>query len=346
MKDVLLSVVIISHNQKELLRRCVESVLAQHTDFGVQIIVSDDRSDDGTREMLAQEYGGCVETLHYNSDNAPISLTLQRASYNRLNGLQSVKGKYLIHIDGDDFFTGTTLFQEMVDTLEHHQECDVCCQNFCWIDSDAIADTGRYVPFNQKEVLKKFQIVSAEEFLNSAGYLPNSCYCVRVDNLKKDTMLSTIPYDDTLITARYMRGGKIAIIARYDFVYVRYNASSFNSFNTQEKRILFQPDLQKIILSPKLAGYFLKKNIGVINFIAQEALKKGEMREDLIRYLSTQPVWVNKNFGKVKNISVRSRYIMIYLLTLAMAGLKIKSTIFRKLLYTLSIGKIPKGAKI
>ena len=52
---MILSVLIISHNQKELLRRCIESVLQQNLPFEHELIISDDASTDGTWE-LAQEY--------------------------------------------------------------------------------------------------------------------------------------------------------------------------------------------------------------------------------------------------------------------------------------------------
>ena len=45
-----LSILLITHNQRELLQRCLDSVLAQELRVPFEIIVSDDRSTDGTRE--------------------------------------------------------------------------------------------------------------------------------------------------------------------------------------------------------------------------------------------------------------------------------------------------------
>ena len=58
----ILSIIVISHNQKNELKRCVDSVLAQNIPFEYEIILSDDRSDDGTFE-LAKEYGISPVTL-------------------------------------------------------------------------------------------------------------------------------------------------------------------------------------------------------------------------------------------------------------------------------------------
>lgn len=49
----LVSVCIITYNQKKFLRECIESVLAQ--DYpNIEIIVGDDASTDGTQEMLRE----------------------------------------------------------------------------------------------------------------------------------------------------------------------------------------------------------------------------------------------------------------------------------------------------
>ena len=50
----LLSIIIISHEQREELRRCLDSILAMQLPFLHEIIVSDDRSTDGTRGMLKE----------------------------------------------------------------------------------------------------------------------------------------------------------------------------------------------------------------------------------------------------------------------------------------------------
>ena len=54
-QEIILSVIIISHEQREQLRRCVDSVLEMHLPFAFELILSDDRSKDGTYE-LAQAY--------------------------------------------------------------------------------------------------------------------------------------------------------------------------------------------------------------------------------------------------------------------------------------------------
>jgi GT2 family glycosyltransferase len=51
-----LSIIIISYNEKELLRKCLRSVLASITDFKFEVIVTDSGSTDGTRELMQNEF--------------------------------------------------------------------------------------------------------------------------------------------------------------------------------------------------------------------------------------------------------------------------------------------------
>ena len=125
-----LSVVVPIYNVEAFLRRCLDSILEQRTSFPVEVIVSDDRSTDGTREMLLNDYKEKVISVFFDSNLVDTTYTLERAAYNRINGLKYATGKYLIHTDGDDFYTSTDIFQIMVDKLESHPDCNLCCQNY------------------------------------------------------------------------------------------------------------------------------------------------------------------------------------------------------------------------
>ncbi len=51
-----LSVIIITYKERELLRKCLESVFASKTDFKVEAIVTDSNSEDGSVEMVREKF--------------------------------------------------------------------------------------------------------------------------------------------------------------------------------------------------------------------------------------------------------------------------------------------------
>ncbi len=105
-KDFLISVIIPVYNiEKELLKRCVASVVAQ-TYGRLQIIIVDDGSTDGSGEYadsLAKEYGSSKECLNGIRSITVIHKPNGGSSDARNVGIDAAKGDYLAFIDCDDY---------------------------------------------------------------------------------------------------------------------------------------------------------------------------------------------------------------------------------------------------
>lgn len=124
----LVSVAIVTYNQREFLRECIESVLAQdYADY--EIVVADDGSSDGTREML-EEY----------RQRRPEVFVLRLSMVNRgitenSNAAQAAcTGKYIAWIAGDDLMLPGKLSAQ-VEYMERHPECNICYHNLEVFDS-------------------------------------------------------------------------------------------------------------------------------------------------------------------------------------------------------------------
>lgn len=57
------SVCVMTYNQEKYIGQCLESLVTQETDFDFEIIVGDDFSTDGTRDVI-QEYQKKVSGYH------------------------------------------------------------------------------------------------------------------------------------------------------------------------------------------------------------------------------------------------------------------------------------------
>ena len=337
MDEVTLSVIIISHNQKEPLRRCIDSVLRQETSFPVEVIVSDDRSTDGTREMLEREYAGKVIATFCNTDDCNPSFTLERAGYNRLHGLKLARGKYLIHIDGDDFIFGTDLFQEMVDTLEAHPECTLCCQNYSLVDNDN-PDAPR-VPANDSPLMARGGVYSAQEFFTKVNVLINGCYCVRRgDNFNTENLWGGT-YDDNYTTVRYVGKGKVAILNRCDFAYVQYRHSICTSMSDEEKNLLFRVPIGMAELAPAIAGAMLTRYTPHFSILAKHVLQRKPVPEKVQGFLHRFSNFTFRHLSDKVSPGEWLRYLAIYILAAGMTVTGFKPRFLRKLLYRLGIGK-------
>lgn len=135
--SIMVSVLCATYNQKKYIRQCLDSVLAQETDFRFEIIVRDDCSTDGTSEIVleyANRYPDKViplmlEENHYSHGKNDIA-------FMRLFDL--IRGKYFAVCEGDDFWTDPKKLQIQVDFMETHPKYSMCCHSSYLTDETGI----------------------------------------------------------------------------------------------------------------------------------------------------------------------------------------------------------------
>ena len=117
----LVTVVVTAYNQADLVERCLDSVLAQKTDFGVKVIVADDASTDGTADVVRAyiaKHPSSVELLARKSN-----LGLDG---NPAEALRHVDTPYFHILESDDYWCDETKLQRQIDALRAHPECIAC----------------------------------------------------------------------------------------------------------------------------------------------------------------------------------------------------------------------------
>lgn len=114
------SVCVVTYNQEKYIAQCLQSIVDQETDFDFEIIVGDDCSTDGTREIVrgfAEKYPEKFRILFHPQNGG--------AALNYIKTHELAVGEYVAHIDGDDFaFPGK--LQKQVDVLDEKLECVIC----------------------------------------------------------------------------------------------------------------------------------------------------------------------------------------------------------------------------
>ena len=89
-----ISIVMATHNGRVYLEKQLQSLLAQ-TYLPLEIVISDDGSTDGTRELLSQ-YAGVHRHIHV------LYAESQGINNNFQNGVLACKGEYIAFCDQDD----------------------------------------------------------------------------------------------------------------------------------------------------------------------------------------------------------------------------------------------------
>jgi glycosyltransferase involved in cell wall biosynthesis len=119
MKTGLVSVCMITFRHERFIAQAIEGVLAQKADFNIELIISDDCSDDKTRQVVEQ-YSG--------TDTHGVSIRYTKHQINKgvLGNLvwtiDQCGGDYIALCEGDDFWTDPLKLQKQVDFLNGHPE--------------------------------------------------------------------------------------------------------------------------------------------------------------------------------------------------------------------------------
>ena len=118
----LVSICIGAYNRKSYIRECVDSALAQ-TWPHKEVVVVDDASTDGTREIL-QSYGASIRLILRDSNSGICPITRNQA-------VAAATGEYVAFLDSDDVWYPEKLAKQMAFMAAHpdvpmcHTLCDV-----------------------------------------------------------------------------------------------------------------------------------------------------------------------------------------------------------------------------
>lgn len=93
MKEKLISIIIPTFNNRELLSKCVESIIAQTVD-NYEILIIDDGSSDGTNQSIKKYLNKNIKYFYKNNSGV---------SSSRNYGIKVSKGDYIVFVDSDDY---------------------------------------------------------------------------------------------------------------------------------------------------------------------------------------------------------------------------------------------------
>lgn len=127
MDGVAVSVICITYNQAEYIRDALEGFLIQKTSFAYEILIHDDVSTDGTREILKEyqeKYPDKIRLLLEDENQYSKGVDI-------LNDIciPQARGKYIACCEGDDYWIYYGKLQAQYDLMQAHPEISLCYHN-------------------------------------------------------------------------------------------------------------------------------------------------------------------------------------------------------------------------
>jgi len=130
---VKVSVALTTYRHAGFIADAIEGVLHQRPRFAYELIIGDDDSDDGTRDIVrdfARGYPDIITTILPDRNLGGEGKRL----FARV--LDACAGEYIAMLDGDDYWTAPDKLQRQVDFLDAHPECSMCFHNVRCVHED------------------------------------------------------------------------------------------------------------------------------------------------------------------------------------------------------------------
>jgi glycosyltransferase involved in cell wall biosynthesis len=122
------SVCVTTYNHGPYLRQALDGVLAQELPYDWEILIGEDDSTDGTREIVREYAARHRDRIRVFYRQAPAA-RMDAGRGNFLNTLNAASGRYIALLDGDDYWTSKDKLRKQVELLDRNPQCSGCFHN-------------------------------------------------------------------------------------------------------------------------------------------------------------------------------------------------------------------------
>jgi glycosyltransferase involved in cell wall biosynthesis len=288
-QEPLVSISCITYNHKNYIRECLDGFLMQKTTFPFEIIIHDDCSTDGTREII-EEYAAKYPDIIFpmfqteNQYSKGVRSMMVRFNFTRC------KGKYIALCEGDDYWTDSFKLQKQVDFLEKNSDFSICFHNLK-VYNEIDATTDKVACKNQKSVLDIIDLATRGNFIHT----PSVVFKMPEDGLP--SWFINLPIGDYPLHLFNAQFGKIKYIDEVMGVYRIHAGGTWGHMPKEKLSERWIEMLTKIEnkFSPEI-GYLLKdmKKRSLFNLFIISVNQKNEekAREVGTRIMEVDPYFL------------------------------------------------------
>lgn len=143
MEPIMVSVSCLVYNHEKYLRRCLDGILAQKTNFRFEVLIHDDASTDSSPAIIREyeeKYPDIIRPIYQTENQYSKKVNMHFAyQYPR------TRGKYFCLCEGDDFWCDDTKLQTQFDLMEAHPDCAICVHRVQGVSEDG-SPNGKLFP--------------------------------------------------------------------------------------------------------------------------------------------------------------------------------------------------------
>ncbi len=263
MTDCQVSVICITYNQKNYIRDALDSMINQKIGVPFEIIVHDDASTDGTRDIVKEyqeRYPKIIRAL-YEEEN----LFSKGIDFFRDIVVDIARGKYIAICEGDDYWTSDDKIRMQWEMLEEHPECDMCACRAKMMSSDGHFELGEIRPREGDGILSMGNVI-----LGGGMYLATASLFFRKSMYNDMMEFEKIRSLDYVYQMKGALRGGICYIDRAMAAYRRYSAGSQTAGLTKAKSEMMSLQIEQ---EKRILRTLDRDTKGVYHSVIEERLK-------------------------------------------------------------------------
>ena len=199
MDNPLVTVLCLAYNHAGSIREALEGFLAQRAPFGIEVLVHDDASTDGTADIIRDyetRYPGLIRGVYQTENQFSKGVPIAQVFLYPL-----IRGRYVALCEGDDYWTDPDKLRKQVAALEAHPGVDICAHRALRLKN---GEPDGYVAYRLRDC-----VIPAGEVVLAGGsaFATASLLCRREAYLLATPMREVVVNDYVLQIQGSLRGG-------------------------------------------------------------------------------------------------------------------------------------------
>lgn len=136
--EIMLSICVPTYGHEKYIRQALDSILMQQTQYKYEVLVGEDCSPDRTKQILLEyekKYPSVFRMFYWKEN------LWQKGIANSAELIKRARGKYIIILEGDDYWTSVDKIEKQISFLENNPEylavahnCEVVDENSSVLD--------------------------------------------------------------------------------------------------------------------------------------------------------------------------------------------------------------------
>jgi glycosyltransferase involved in cell wall biosynthesis len=238
----LVSVCVVTYQHVNYIRQCLDGILNQRVNFDFELLIGEDDSTDGTREICleyAERYPSRVRLFLRSRKDVIYLNNLPTGRFNFTQTYLATRGKYVALCEGDDYWTDPDKLQMQVNFLEQNPEFSLTHTNVNHVNKNGSVLVE--APLQYKDVMTHGEVVGK----------------ITVQTLtmvfRKESLL-VFPAEyykifnaDVFLTALLSEKGKVKFFSQVTGCYRKHEGGTYTSIGFKKKQVNRLATLQTML---------------------------------------------------------------------------------------------------